>query len=79
MFLGWSQTCLLPSSQQGDLEGEAHQLGEQEGEQLLWFWIYIFLGRVYQRGDIDVFDGVMLAELWRQRGETGFRIVVGVF
>lgn len=44
------------------------------------FWVYIFLRGVlegrYKCNSIDVLDAVLLAGLWRQRGETGLRIVV---
>lgn len=50
------------------------------GCRLLYFWMYIFLGSVpegrYKCNSIDVLNAVLLAALWRQRGETGLRIVV---
>lgn len=38
-------------------------------------WGVVLEGR-FKCNSIDVLDAVMLAGLWRQRGETGLRIVV---
>lgn len=42
------------------------------------FWGVVLEGR-FKCNSIDVLDAVMLAGLWRQRGETGLRIVVWAF
>ena len=54
--------------------------GRARGRRLLYFWMYIFPGGCtkgrYRCNNIDVLDAVLLAGLWRQRGETGLRIVI---
>lgn len=52
----------------------------ERGCRLLYFGMYIFLGGVlegrYECNSIDLLDALLLAVLWRQRDETGLRIVV---